>query len=220
MREYTVLLLDRGSPEDMDKIGWLLKQLEQLKDGPDVQVEQARLLTRKGQAGEAEEVLKRIVKRDPKHHAARAALGEACFARGQVFQAAKAYQLAQQDAPSNAVERIAYQVVIDQLTSLIESGEALTIERAASEEEKARALALEPVASDLSRRPLVRERPPRKPRTARPRREPKADGSAPDETDESVSPEGAPSEEPVPEESVPEESVPEEPDVVEPGEPS
>lgn len=183
MREYAILLLDRPGKPDLDRVGWLLKQVEQLKDGPDVTVENARLLTRRDQAREAEELLGRIVKRDPKHYMARAALGEAAYARGQVFVAAAAYQRAQEDAPPNAPERIAFEVIIEQLHALIESGEAVAIQRRAEEEELARVQAAEPVPSDLNRRSVGRERKPRRP-SGRARGEQEVSSGEASETDQ------------------------------------
>jgi tetratricopeptide (TPR) repeat protein len=162
LKELAILLLDshdKPGTGDLDRVGWLLNQAEQIKDGPDIQTERARLLARTGQAREAEELLNRIVKRDPRNFYARAALAEALYSRGQVFAASATYQRAQEDAPPNAPERTAFEVVIDQLRVLIESGAAIEMQKKAEEEEMARALVVAPVASSaLGRRPEPRER--------------------------------------------------------------
>ncbi len=144
LRQLATLLLERQNDEDIDRIAWLLdkaaKPSRSQKRGkprgraprPD-KVLEARLAARRGRVHEAEAVLERLVQRDPKNHRARAAWAEVLYAKSRVFKAHAEYQRAQQDAPPDAVERLVYEGAIEQLQALIESGQAIELERQADQ---------------------------------------------------------------------------------------
>ena len=78
-------------------------------------------------------MLERLVQRDPKNFRARAAWAEVLYAKSRIFRAHAEYQRAQQDAPRDAVERHAYESAMEQLQALIESGQAIELERQADQ---------------------------------------------------------------------------------------
>ncbi|MBN1334811.1 MAG: tetratricopeptide repeat protein [Deltaproteobacteria bacterium] len=131
--EYARLLLDRPDPIDLDKVGGLLKQVASQRGAPDLQVLRARLAARSGRAGEAEAALEGLLRREPAHWEARAALAELLFHRGKVFAAHDACKRAQEAAPPHAPERIAYEGMLSMLRALIDSGAAIEMERRADE---------------------------------------------------------------------------------------
>ena len=135
MVELATLLLDRQGTTDLDRVAWLLDKAAQPRAKgksrrPD-KVLEARLAARRGRVEEAEAVLERLVQSDPKNHRARAALAEVLYAKSRVFRAHSEYQRAQQDAPEGAAERHAYESAMQQLQALIESGQAIELERQA-----------------------------------------------------------------------------------------
>ena len=132
--ELATLLLDKQGPVDLDRVAWLLKQAEQAKGQGVDKILEARLAARRDRLAEAEAVLERLVQRDPKNHPARAALGEVLYGRKRIFKAYAEYKRAQQDAPPESLERHAYESVMAQLQALIESGQAIELERLADEE--------------------------------------------------------------------------------------
>jgi len=135
MIELATLLLDRPGDADLDRVAWLLDKAAQPRAKgkarrPD-KVLEARLAARRGRLDEAEVVLERFVQRDPKNHRARAALAEVLCAKSRIFRAHSEYQRAQQDAPEGAADRHAYEAAMQQLQALIESGQAIELERQA-----------------------------------------------------------------------------------------
>ena len=135
MVELATLLLDRQGDADLDRVAWLLDKAAQPRAKgksrrPD-KVLEARLAARRGRVEEAEAVLERLVQGDPKNHRARAALAEVLFTKSRIFRAHSEYQRAQQDAPEGAAERYAYESAMQQLQALIESGQAIELERQA-----------------------------------------------------------------------------------------
>ena len=136
--EWATLQLDRPGEQDLDRVAWMLNQAErQRRSPPELRVLRARLRARRGHAQKSEVLIRRLVSQDPKNYGARAALGEIQYARGRVFEACASYQRAQEDAPPDAPERIGYEVILSQLRALIESGEAIEIQKRAEQEEAA-----------------------------------------------------------------------------------
>jgi predicted Zn-dependent protease len=135
MVELATLLLDRQTDTDLDRVAWLLDKASKPRAKgkprrPD-KVLEARLAARRGRLEEAEAVLDRLVQRDPKHHRARSALAEVLWAKSRIFRAHAEFQRAQQDAPEGAPERHVYEAAMAQLQALIESGQAIELERQA-----------------------------------------------------------------------------------------
>ncbi len=135
MVELATLLLDRQGQADLERVAWLLDKASKPRAKgkprrPD-KVLEARLAARRGRVDEAEAVLERLVQRDPKNHRARAALAEVLYAKSRIFRSHSEYQRAQQDAPEGAPERHAYESAMQQLQALIESGQAIELERQA-----------------------------------------------------------------------------------------
>jgi tetratricopeptide (TPR) repeat protein len=158
MLELATLLLDRQTQDDPDRIAWLLDKASQPRGKgkprrPD-KVLEARLATRKGRADEAEAVLDRMVQRDPKNHRARAAHAEALWAKSRIFRAHSEFQRAQQDAPEGAPERHAYESAMQQLQALIESGQAIELEKQADQA----------AAAQAAEKPVPAVQPPPEPR--------------------------------------------------------
>ncbi|MFH1465949.1 MAG: tetratricopeptide repeat protein [Pseudomonadota bacterium] len=150
--ELATLLLDKQGPVDLDRVTWLLKQAGQGRGQVVDKILEARLAARRDRLAEAEAVLERLVLRDPKNHRARAALGEVLYGRKRIFRAFAEYRRAQQDAPPESLERHTYESVMAQLQALIESGQAIELERLADEE----ALAAPPPPPPIERPPSRR----------------------------------------------------------------
>ncbi len=160
MVELATLLLDRQTDTDLDRVAWLLDKASKPRAKgkprrPD-KVLEARLAARRGRLEEAEAVLDRLVQRDPKHHRARSALAEVLWAKSRIFRAHAEFQRAQQDAPEGAPERHVYEAAMAQLQALIESGQAIELERqadqAAAEKQPKPAAEPPPVPSPERRR--------------------------------------------------------------------
>ncbi len=160
--ELATLLLDTPGLADVDRVAWLLKQAGQRKGSPRHKVLEARLAARRGRVEEAEAVLDRLVQRDPGNHLARAALAEVLCAKSRIFRAHAEYQRAQQDAPREAPERHAYEIAMEQLRALIESGQAIELEKQAD-------LAAAELAKQIPAAPVPESRPVRRRRRGRER---------------------------------------------------
>ncbi len=133
--EMITLMLDRDDPPpDLDRVAWLLKQADKLKEHlPHLPIIRARFKARTGRHLEAEKSLSRLVKREPRNFLARAALAEVLFSMSRVFEAHSHYSRAQEDAPPNAPERQAYETMMEQLRALIDSGQAIEMQKRAEE---------------------------------------------------------------------------------------
>ncbi len=160
--ELATQLLDRPDSCDTERVAWLLKQAAKQRNAPDLKILNARLAARRGRVEEAEAVLARLVQHDPKNHYARAALAEVLYSKSRIFQAHATYQLAQADAPPDAAERYAYEAKMELLQALIESGQAIEIERQADVEAAERAQQRPPPA-EAPRPTVVHRRPGREP---------------------------------------------------------
>jgi hypothetical protein len=171
MIELATLLLDRPGEADLDRVAWLLDKASQPRGKRGTQrrpdkVLEARLAARRGRVEEAEAVLERMVQGDPKNHRARAALAEVLYAKSRIFRAHSEYQRAQQDAGEDAAARHGYEAAMQQLQALIESGQAIELERQAEQADADRAAAapsappapVEPVAASPSPRRRTRRR--------------------------------------------------------------
>jgi tetratricopeptide (TPR) repeat protein len=153
MVELATLLLDRQGEVDLDRVAWLLDKASEPRGKgkprrPD-KVLEARLAARRGRANEAEAVLERLVQRDPKNHRARAALAEVLWTKSRIFRAHSEFQRAQQDAPEGAAERHGYESAMAQLQALIESGQAIELERQADEAAASQQAMAPPPPTDL-----------------------------------------------------------------------
>jgi tetratricopeptide (TPR) repeat protein len=153
MIELATMLLDGQGEVDLDRVAWLLDKAAQPRGKgkprrPD-KVLEARLAARRGRVQEAEAVLERLVQGDPKNHRARAALAEVLWAKSRIFRAHAEFQRAQQDAPEGAAERHGYESAMAQLQALIESGQAIELEKQADQAAVEQQASAPPPPTDL-----------------------------------------------------------------------
>lgn len=122
------LIID--SEGDLDQAEWLVKKALKLLETSETLVQRARVLVRRAAFADAEQLLNQAIKKEPGYHPAFAALGELMAAQGQIFMAFEHWKKARERSPKDAPERALYDVQLNQLGALIESGAVPEIMRA------------------------------------------------------------------------------------------
>lgn len=143
------LLIDREG--DLDRADWLLRGANKINDsavGP--VIERARIAARKGFYPEAEALLERTQKADPKNWHTFFARGELFERQGHVFNAGAEYQKALELAPEAAGGRFRVEAALGRMQALITSGAAIEMVKAA---EAAAAAKPAPAGSGPKRNP-------------------------------------------------------------------
>jgi tetratricopeptide (TPR) repeat protein len=128
--ELGAILLDREGG-DIEQAQWLLQQALKKGETPEALVQRARVLIRQGQFPDAVNLLDKAIKKEPSSHAAFAAQAELAIAQGNPFLAFEQLKIARERSPRNGPDRVAYDRVLQQVGSLIESGQAAELFKAA-----------------------------------------------------------------------------------------
>ena len=131
--ELAELLLDTEG--DVERATWAARKAQKSagKKNVDVEIALARVDTRSGRLVEAERRLARAVTSKAHEAEARGAMGELLFARGKVFAAHQELTLALKLAAAGSATQVRLQQQAAKLETLIASGQAVDIEKAAEE---------------------------------------------------------------------------------------
>ena len=131
--ELAELLLDTEG--DVERATWAARKAQKSagKKNVDVEIALARVDTRSGRLVDAERRLARAVTSKAHEAEARGAMGELLFARGKVFAAHQELNLALQLATAGSATQVRLQQQAAKLETLISSGQAVEIEKAAEE---------------------------------------------------------------------------------------
>jgi tetratricopeptide (TPR) repeat protein len=149
---YLARALMQRPDADPERADWLLKQAIKLDDRASAPlIARAKLAIGRDNWKESNELLDRAtqIERGPTHdiYATRAALYEA---QGLIFHAHKTYQLAFNLCLAESKARPAYQVAMARLEALIESGDAIEIQKLAEEAGMAPAAPIQPRAQQAA----------------------------------------------------------------------
>ena len=127
------LILDQGG--DPEQAQWFLNQSLKRRETASGLVQRARALVRLGTLENVEQIIAKALKREPSNHAAFAVQAEMWERQGQIFHAFESIKGAKERSPKDSAARAAYELHMQRLGALIESGAATEMMKAAGHSE-------------------------------------------------------------------------------------
>jgi hypothetical protein len=138
------LLLDRRAEDDrasrIERAGWMLDNAAKKGDHAESQAQKARSLVYGGKAADALALIEKVIRREGGLAEAYLVKAEALYHLGDVFSAVEVLKLARERTPRGSALRAAVERTTERYTSLITSGGALELLKAAGSDVQSRSV--------------------------------------------------------------------------------